>query len=267
MQIQSITIKSPLKKECEDALVVNDKLGIYGVLDGVTPLHDFRDENGHNPAYRASNLFKRFLEEAVAVRSLAESLSEANASLRELMLDYNVDLTVKHELWSTCAAIAIVMDGEVHYAQLGDCMIIARYRDGRTVQLTADHVQGISSRAAAKREQDRLAGLPVPPESSFADKTETYKGNRWMANVPGGYGVANGMPEAADFIQAGSLPIKALSHLILMTDGLFFPGESVVSSADRMLKLGLIDYAEQIKREETARTLRPDDKSAVILSF
>lgn len=74
MKIQMYQQKSPLKQECEDSFFCNEGLKIYGVCDGATPLVPFQDEEGHNGAYLASNVFASHFTSLKEVTSLQKQL-------------------------------------------------------------------------------------------------------------------------------------------------------------------------------------------------
>lgn len=268
VKVRHYTKPSPRKREGEDALLLNPARGLYGVLDGVTPISDFRDGDGHNGAYLAANTIKDYLEGAGSSESLIEEVIEANRRLRRAMEESGIDLSVKHELWASCIAAAQVTPHEVRYAQLGDCMVVARYRDGRIDVLTDNRVKGVSARAKAKRALDRQNGRNVDEESSFAELHRVMVYNRtWMANAPEGYGVANGTEEAADHIQSGVVPIEGLGHLLLVSDGMFHPEHPLETTLKLILEEGFDRYVERVEAAERARDMMPDDRSAVLLSW
>ncbi|WP_274364131.1 protein phosphatase 2C domain-containing protein [Paenibacillus thermotolerans] len=267
MKIHAFSLASPLKRECEDAYFVNAEAGIYGVLDGVTPLHDFKDESGHNGAFLASNLFKAYFERLNRVDTLSDGIVQANRLLRNKMIEYRVDFSVKHELWSTCIAAVHIRSDTVSYAQLGDCMALARFADGTVRVLTENRVEGVSERARAKRERERNNGVELPDESFYDAPRNRWIYQRWMANTPDGYGVANGTDEVQEYIQSGSLQTSGLTHLLLMSDGMFFPGKSLETAFEMLLTSGFESYAEQVKQAEQASGLQPDDRTAILLEF
>jgi serine/threonine protein phosphatase PrpC len=267
MKIQVFSQKSPNKRECEDAYFVRSS-GCYGVMDGVTPIHDFKDEHGHNPAFLASNHFKAFFEQSLGLGSLSQMIIEANRQLKNKMLEYHMDLSVKHELWSTCIAAAHVSNGEVSYAQLGDSMVLVRDMDGTILVLTENLVSGLSVRAKAKRERGRRKGLSVPEERFYEENPyHLHAYLRSLANGPEGYGVANGMDEVKDYIQYGTVQTSDLTHMLLITDGMFYPGKSLEDAFQMILDLGFERYIDQVERAELAKGLRPDDRTGILLEF
>lgn len=267
MNVYQATRKSFQKAEPEDAYVVNELAGVYGVFDGVTPLDVYRDEDGHNGAYIASNLFKRHFGDSSGPVDPGEELIRANRRLKEAMLSAQIDVTWKQYVWATCAAVVSVREGDVRFAQIGDCMIVARDRDGKTSVLTKDLVQGVPRRAAAKREADRRSGIFVPEESYFADSLHHQSYCRWMANTPEGYGVANGMDEMAGYIQSGVLDADRLRYVLLMSDGMIYPDKGCEAVLDGVLESGLEAYMMAMEDWERRSRVRPDDKTAILLEF
>lgn len=268
MQIQHFFKPSPLKRESEDAIVLNASSRIYGVMDGVTPVAEYRDADGHNGAYLASNLLKACLERADGGREPVEEIKAANRELRQAMLAAGIDIAIRHELWASCAAVARVAEDRVSYAQLGDCMAIARYADGTIEVLTENRVKGVSARAKLKRERDRRDGKPIEDESRFADWRRVLVYNRSaMANTPEGYGVANGTAEAEAHIQFGSVLLEGLAGLLLVSDGMFHPELPLAATMELIWQEGFESYVGRVEAAEREKRINPDDRSAVLLSW
>jgi serine/threonine protein phosphatase PrpC len=265
MKVQVFQRKSPLKSECEDSYFQNDAAQVYGVCDGATPLVSFQDENGHNGAYIASHLFQAYFEKIGRQESVTDGIKWANELLGQRMASYGIDQTEKHRLWCTCIAAVKITDEHIQYGQLGDCMIVAKYKDGSVKMLTRDTVKGISARARKKREKDRKNGLHVQEESCFSDPMYRLMYNRTMANTPDGYSVANGMKEAEQYIQAGTVLRGEIEALFLCSDGLFHPDYSLEETAQFVWSQSIEVYAEQLEQIENERGIRPDDKTALII--
>lgn len=269
MKLESYFHAAPHKSVSEDAIVLNEKIYVYGVFDGATPLVPFTDENGKNGANLASNLFKDyFLRLYRSNLSLVEGITAANRMLRDQMEKYKVNQEKYEELWSTCAAIIkLEKDGMISYAQLGDCMVIAEYRNGMIKALTKDTVKGISTRAKQWREDQRKQGKKLPAEEYFQDITQQLIFNRSLANKPNGYSVANGKEEVANFIQYGQVKISAVKTLLMITDGLFHPHDSIEETFKKIDQSGIDRYAIELEDFEKKHNLRHDDKSGILISF
>ncbi|MGE6537976.1 protein phosphatase 2C domain-containing protein [Bacillus luti] len=267
VKIKTYQQKSPLKQECEDSYFCNEEKKMYGVCDGATPLVPFQDEKGHNGAYIASHLFASYFTSLRENYSLQVAVAKANEVLQSKMLEYKVDTAKKEDLWCTCIA-AVQIDGtKIEYAQLGDCMIVVILRNGKMQVVTKDTVKGISKRAKKKREEDHEKGLSVPEELVFQDVREQLKYNRYLANMPNGYSVANGMKEAMNYLQHGELHIDEVSGIFICSDGLFHPDWSLEQTVTYIRKNSINEYIEIIKELEGENRIRPDDKTIIMIDF
>ncbi|WP_416825837.1 protein phosphatase 2C domain-containing protein [Ectobacillus polymachus] len=256
MNVQYFQRKSPNKKECEDAFVRNDRIGLYGVCDGATPLVPFEDEEGHNGAYLAAHTFKSYMESLMKDEGIVESMVKANQLLAGKMMTYNINQTKKHHLWSTCFAGVHFTNTEIQYGQLGDCMVVAKFLDNRINVLTKDTVKGINLRAKKKREKDSLE------VDDSIRKRLIY--NRSMANTQDGYSVANGMDNVRMFIQRGTIDRSDVQALFLCTDGLFHPTKSLEQVASFVWEQGIEKYVAELEAIEIQRGIHADDKTALI---
>ncbi|MEH7180504.1 protein phosphatase 2C domain-containing protein [Neobacillus vireti] len=269
MKVESFFSACPNKVVSEDSIVLNEKINLYGVFDGATPLIPFKDENGRNGAYLASNLFKNyFLSLYKRNLSLVEGIVAANRMLKEYMEKYKVNQEKYENLWSTCAAIIkIEEDGKISYAQLGDCMIIAEYQNGTIKALTRDTVKDISYRAKAWREEQRKQGVTIPDEEYFQESTQQLIFNRSLANKENGYTVANGKKEVINFIQHGQVNISEIKTLLLITDGLFHPNFSIEETFKKIQAIGLQVYSMELEQYEKSNNLRSDDKTGIMIKL
>ncbi|MDF9448097.1 protein phosphatase 2C domain-containing protein [Bacillus toyonensis] len=267
MRITTYQQKSPLKQECEDSYFCNEDKNIYGVCDGATPLVPFRDEKEHNGAYIASHLFASHFTSLCENLSLQVAVARANELLQNKMLEYKVDTRKKEHLWCTCIAAVQINGEKIEYAQLGDCMIVAILQNGTMQVVTKDTVKGISKRAKKKREEDRKKGLFVPEEHVFQDVREQLKYNRYLANMEGGYSVANGMKEAIHYLQHGELHIDEVSGIFICSDGLFHPDWSLEQTVAYIRKNSINEYVAIIEELEGEKRIRPDDKTSIMIDF
>ncbi|MGR9047252.1 protein phosphatase 2C domain-containing protein [Halobacillus faecis] len=261
--VEHIQKKSPVKKECEDALVLNEHAGVYGVLDGATPLVCFEDKAGHNGAYLAAQIFKSKMERLKSGESLVQAVEEANLHLKEEMERYAVQTELGEERWSTCVAVVKVMDDQIHYVQLGDSMILVEDEDGKFIVVTTDSVKGISERAEQKRVEGRKGGENIPPESYYDIHMNRLRYNRRLANVEGGYTVANGMPEVMEYLDQGVIDRKGIRSLLLISDGLFHPELTLEATYQRIREVGLEGYVHELTEYLNKHTLHIDDRTAV----
>ncbi|MGP4077881.1 PP2C family serine/threonine-protein phosphatase [Halobacillus sp. K22] len=267
LNVEHVNYTSPDKKESEDAWIINQEADIYGVLDGATPLEEFKDEKGHNGAYLAAQIFKEHFESLGAGTDLTEEVREANLKLYHQMLAYGVDVSKGYKRWSTCVAIVQLEETHINYVQLGDSMIVAGYKDKSAELLTKDTVKGISSRAILKRETDRANGIDVLDERYYENKLNQLRYNRSMANQLEGYTVANGMKETNLYLQKGRIPSEDLNDVLLVTDGLFHPEYDLINSYKQIKEIGLTPYINELTKELRNLSISIDDRTAVHLTF
>ncbi|ARI78411.1 PP2C family serine/threonine-protein phosphatase [Halobacillus mangrovi] len=265
--IQQVNITSPTKKESEDAFIVHESAGIFGVLDGATPLTCFRDKDGHNGAYLAAQLFKKHFLSLPETAELSEEVVKANTKLREEMLANKINVEEGYERWSTCVAVVKIKENELHYAQLGDSMIMTGYEDGTSKVLTKDTVEGISERSSRQRERDRKLGIEIPEEVYYREPLNRLRYNRSMANRENGYTVANGMKNIEPYIQSGAISLDKVRDVFIFSDGLFLPRHTLHDTYRRVRQFGLMSYIAQVTEYYQANDLRVDDRTAVWVTF
>lgn len=267
MHFQTYHLKSPWKAEAEDAYAIHPEAGLFAVMDGVTPLDAYKDGEGHNGAHIAANLFRASFEQGKSQTDLTQLILDANRQLRDRMMQAGIDLSILHELWSTCVAAVKLEPDVVRYAQLGDSMIVAVYHDGRIVAVTENRVRGVTQRAKLAREEARRRGEELPDESYYDIPHNRNQANRWLANCPDGYGVANGMETIDTHLQAGVLPRGELRHLLLLTDGLFHPELELTDACAELMRLGLERYAEVVIEAERRHDSPPDDRTCIWITM
>ncbi len=118
-----------------------------------------------------------------------------------------------------------------------------------------------------KREEDRKQGLSVLEEHVFQDVREQLKYNRYLANMQGGYSVANGMKEAIHYLQHGELHIDEVSGIFICSDGLFHPDWSLEQAVAYIRKNSISEYVAIIEKLEGEKRIRPDDKTMMMIDF
>ncbi|MCQ6561028.1 protein phosphatase 2C domain-containing protein [Paenibacillus mendelii] len=271
MLVEAYQLPSPGKRECEDAYSTTRETGLFGVMDGVTPVCKYRSSDGHNAAYLAAQHFKAFFESAGGSTDSTQDLKElviaANAGLWNRMLEAGVNMTRRYEYWSTCVAAVWIKGDAIQYAQLGDSMIVAEYKDGRIEALTHDSVEGIGERAARYRQELRDQQVEMPEEEEFLRDPLLTQFVRSMTNTPQGYSVANGMREAADYIQFGEVSRSEIQGLLLHSDGLYRPGIKSEQVYQQVKEQGLQAYIDHLFEEERQEGRYQDDKTGLLLRF
>ncbi|WP_226584872.1 hypothetical protein [Halobacillus litoralis] len=133
--------------------------------------------------------------------------------------------------------------------------------------MTDDKVKGISSRAKLKREREREKGFDVPDEEVFEDRLANLRYNRTMANIPGGYTVANGMPDVMEGVDSGTTSLEGIAQIWLITDGLFHPDLSIEDTCRRLNEFGMKSYIEDLTYDLQAREMPIDDCTVICVDF
>lgn len=264
-EVQYVQKKSPSKAECEDAFVINDRLGMYAVMDGATPIDQFKDSDRHNGAYLAANIFKKHFESLKTASHLHHEIVYANKLLKQAMKNNDINLDSKPELWSTCVSVVQISENYLEYASVGDTMILACNKLDEINVLTVNSVKNISARARMNRELKRSNGIQIPDETFFEDEQNKIRDHRKMANTPNGYSVANGMDEVKNFIQHGMLPTKNLKHVLIVSDGMYDPKGNLREVYKKIEAIGLENYVEHLCSREKKSNNHSDDKTGVLL--
>ncbi|UVI29635.1 protein phosphatase 2C domain-containing protein [Paenibacillus spongiae] len=271
MLVGAYQLQSPRKRECEDAYSIDREMKLFSVMDGVTPVCKYRSSEGHNAAYLAAQHFKACFEAAADSPDEGHDLKElvlaANAGLWDLMVEAGVNMTRRYEYWATCVVAVWIKGNIIQYAQLGDSMIVAEYKDGRIEALTHDSVKGIQERAVRYRQTLRGQQVELPEEEEFLKDPLLTQFVRSMTNTPEGYSVANGMEEAADYIQYGEVDRSELQGLLLHSDGLYRPGVTAEQVYRQVSEQGLQAYIDQLLEEEIREGRYQDDKTGLLLRF
>ena len=127
----------------------------------------------------------------------------------------------------------------IEYAQLGDCMLAVYYADGTIRIVTHDQLAHVDDRTKAAWQEGVAAGLKTSAELWAHTRSQIVAG-RALANRAGGYGVLNGDPASADFVEYGRISASSVVSLLLFSDGLYMPkppGESDRDSAAEIASL------------------------------
>ncbi|NGM83442.1 hypothetical protein G5B47_13545 [Paenibacillus sp. 7124] len=265
----------------EDAVILNEELKLYGVVDGATSLVPFRGKSNETGGRLASQIVKQYAESVTAAefRGMEALLRDANLRLGQEMKRCGINPQSKDELWTAGAALVRITDAAVEFIQAGDCMIYAIYEDGAIRAITRDHVAAIDHESkriwidgieAGVRSKDQLWETVKP----------VIAANKQKMNTAEGYSVLNGMAEAEQFFEYGRINRIRLQSLLLVSDGLFYPEEGETSEEDGVKSMvrevrqtGLSRYAEwllQLEREDAECIRYPrfkvsDDKTGIYI--
>jgi len=269
----------------EDALVSNEQLHLYGVLDGATSLHPYRGSNNETGGYLASQVIKHYLEsllpEDTADLNLKQLVIQANIRLRAKMEEAGINMSDKAALWTSSLALIRVEDHYVDFAQVGDCMIIACYEDGSFRAVSRDQVAHIDFQSKQIWEK-AIGNGTVKRDELWELVKPTIMQNKSKMNTISGYSVLSGEPQMADFIEFGRINRIQLKSLLLVSDGLFphteLGGEQVDVIKEltaSIEQLALTGYAEWLVNLELSdkdclrypRFKVSDDKTGIRLMF
>jgi len=196
----------------EDALAVGNKLCI--VCDGSTGLDGGELIPGSSGAQQAAEITAAVFNEDIE-RDLHESAQIANEAIRARMQEYGVDCSQREHLWSTSFAAVQLSGRGINWCQIGDCLILLIYEDGRS-KLLGDlpghdeqilaHWQKIGPRAVGTIHQvmgDQIAAVRRTMNRAF--------------------GALNGEAEALEFLVQGRIEDDRISDVLLFSDGFFPP--------------------------------------------
>jgi hypothetical protein len=271
----------------EDALIVRERDGLFGVVDGATSLVPFRAPSGETGGVLASRITAETVLDmppgpGAGAASLADMLAEANRRLAGRMAAFGIAPSRKEALWSAGALLVRVRPDAVDFAQAGDCMLVAGYRDGTYRVLTRDQLAEVD-RAKLRRCAEAAAAGIAGDDRLRQEVLPVIVAGRRLANAPepGGYALLNGDPAFARFVESGTINRLGLRSLLLMTDGLYVPTADPADAFDaeetaRLIgRMGLEAYAEwlvQVERSDPdcvkfPRVKQSDDKTAVLLEF
>ncbi|OXS56581.1 hypothetical protein B1A99_19840 [Cohnella sp. CIP 111063] len=258
----------------EDALIVNEKGRIYGVLDGATSLASA--DGSETGGYLASRTAQRVFEEAEGSdASLRSLVLQANDRIRAEMIERGVDADDKQAVWAAGIVVVRIGEHQIEYAQTGDCMLVAVYKDGTVRTVTHDQVDHFDENSRRLWEKYTQEGLP--PEEVRSRVYAVIRQNRLKTNTPEGYAILNGDPALERYVEHGYLNRIQLASLLLLTDGLFLPrkaGEPAPTMADMAALIdekGLAGYVDWLIANEYdesqqgkyTRLKVADDKTAV----
>lgn len=260
----------------EDALILNEREKIYGVLDGATSLDG--GEGAETGGYLASRIAQETFESyhgSDGAGSLRELVLQANERIRLGMLERAVAIDDKNAVWAAGIVVVRIGEHQIEYAQTGDCMLVAVYKDGTVRTVTHDQVDHFDENSRRLWEEYTKEGLP--PEEVRSRVYAVIRQNRLKTNTPEGYAILNGDPALERYVEHGYLNRIQLASLLLLTDGLFLPrkaGEPAPTMADMAALIdekGLAGYVDWLSANEYdesqqgkyTRLKVADDKTAI----
>ena len=253
----------------EDALFLNGNM--FGVFDGATSLNGVTYDDGKTGGFYASRIARQvFKHNNDALHNLSE---KANSAILHKMMEKGVNVFDKTALWSTSSAVVRIKDNTVEWNQTGDSLFMLIYDDGscRVPIKNYDHD------AETLLMWKSMAGQT--DKQIFEALENQIKKVRADMNVT--YGVLNGEPTYADFLNSGTERLENVRHILLFTDGLFIPSgnprnkDGFDTMAALFLKGGLPAVRNHVRHLESAdpecriypRFKSHDDIAAVAVSL
>lgn len=286
MRVEKLSIQGSNQWN-EDAIVINEQVPLYGVIDGATSLKPFNGPNGETGGYLAANLIKNYIEDQVdsLMRStpLTEIVLQANALLKDSMIKHDVNVEQKEDLWTAGLALIRIDEHHIEFVQVGDCMIVAKYKDGELRLITRDQVHHVDQLTMELWEDGIERGIRSQKElRQFV--TPLILQNKQKMNTLEGYSVLSGEPEVKNYIETGKINRILLEELLIISDGLFFPkaltgdtsrDDSWELLINKIQEKGLKGYADWlINLEDTdpecqkyPRFKKSDDKTGIRIVF
>lgn len=253
----------PPDKPMEDRAFADDRLGLYGVCDGVTRSAAAGRYPNPSPAAQAA---ERFVQHAVAclaaagkadpraaLRAAAEAGNRAVGALNAAgRTDY-----FENDLAGTVAVLALVRDAVLHFAFVGDCALHL---------VRCDRLQRVTrSQTAAVGAWRR--GRPQGAATTVALRRE-------LRNRPGAaaaFGCFTGEPAALQFLEQGAVGLQPGDRILLSSDGMDPAFEAVqaldAAARDAALRADAAQWMERALQAEAQRGLVPDDKALVLVEF
>lgn len=256
----------------EDALVINQAASVYGVVDGATSLSPYRNQDGYTGGYMASQTAAEYFANMDQQQTLEQTAVEANRALREKMAAEGISISDSSSLWSAAFVAVQVHEYSVDYVQAGDCMLLAKYKDGTLRVLTHSQLTHIDQKTLGAMEELRAEGVSDPLELRTR-LTPLLLDNRAKANTLAGYGVLNGSPDFPLFLEKGTFNRANLASLYMVSDGLYTEGTNWNELVDALDRLGAEGYARTLYNKEqedrllveVPRLKVSDDKTCVVL--
>lgn len=268
----------------EDAVILNGTHQIYGVVDGVSGLQPFHQDNASAGQIAARIVAEHFTSTNHQLPSLTRLSLAANDQLRHTMLEAHINLLDPTELWGAVHAVIQIHPEHIDWVQTGDCMIYAVYDSALVRTITHDSVDVHDDRALQlwyqKYNGKHVQGLK--PDEVI----RRLQQNRQLANQPGGYSVINGQIDAVHYMESGRFATNGLRYILIVSDGIYpwlpaypmmqaNPNASPFEFVMDVIDMGLENYVERLIRWETEdvycqehpRFKVSDDKSALLITF
>lgn len=290
----------------EDAYVVDLEKLLFAVIDGATNLDKSETASGAVVANSVRNTLISWdgtgtlLEAVLKANEIIGTITKPDMNLPS---DENCKLSGVSKLaQSSCGLAAVKLHSEngkdlekLSFVHAGDCMIFVQYKDNSIRTLTYDHISKLDKQAIelhTKEWNNRLKNNENPNRFSQKDIKHNLKEirkkilpllqhNRKMMNTPEGYGILDGSAEAEKYLEHGTIGMRFIKKILLLSDGLQLPYEKAsnqelwIESAQYAFDNGLESLMEQIIHLENTDPacflyprLKPaDDKTGILISI
>ena len=197
----------------EDEILVGED--IYGVFDGATSIHNYRDKKGKTGAKIASEIACQTFSENEG--KLSEIAKEVNKNLRKAMRSAGVNVEDNEETWATTASLVRLSNRKAEFFQITDSFILVIYKDGSFSLPGKPYNHDMETLKRWKMLADQ-------GEKNIREKVySTIRKTRRRANKD--YGFLNGDPKSEKFFRSGEFNLENVKTIVLGSDGLMIPKE------------------------------------------
>ncbi len=239
------------QKPNEDYTILDDSIGFYMVLDGVTR-HTPKGYSYPNPSptvrvvrILANTIYQHIL--ASTQMATQEKLSEAVKEGNKAVLQHNQKQYPNAiQQPGAVGIVGILKDSIFHYAHLGDCMLLL-VRNNKMTQLT----------------QPQTAELAKHKKSLKA--ADIWKNITNNMNHPYRYGVYNGDERVLPFVEYNRIELQQNDTLIIASDGLeyLFKHKNIINLLEYDFE-SWFDWSEALEQQYGYRS---DDKTIITIQI
>lgn len=286
--IDSVTLAGNDKKPNEDRFGRADDL--LWIIDGATGQGDgncVADPSSSDAAWLADQLQNIFIQNATASdRMRTEFLHRSRTKILDLFHKVARHIPDADYAWPS-AALSMVHVGEdtTTCTSLADCTVLFRHKNGAVSLHSGDPVHQKFDKQAVDHFIKLRDSKILPADADLyhfrSALLPVIRPIRSLANRDGGYGSFTlAEPLREEFIRISHRPTKDITHILLMTDGLYdivdtYKLMSDQELMDRALANGLNDLALQVRAIENAdphaksypRFKKSDDATAALFDL
>ncbi|WP_341717676.1 protein phosphatase 2C domain-containing protein [Micromonospora sp. FIMYZ51] len=213
-------------------------------------------------------------------RDVAERLSHSHDDLRQILADAIAAVAKRHDLKpgaapSTTVSIARWNDEVVDILVLGDSPVVLLDRDGGLHQVRDDRLHQIASHQRQQLKRQAGYGFGFDDRDRWQTLVDAERSHR---NRPGGYWIAEAVPEAAAQAVSGRWQLEDVAATVMMTDGVSVGVSRYRRPSDWRSAVeiamadpaGLVNLVHDAEAEDPdgirwPRTKRHDDKTLAVV--